>query len=94
MEQEYLDSHLSDIPKWANGKWERLGKSEIKTAIDLVRKPQQVAAKPAVKAEPCRKYQDYVSAYLQDRGICRSRDGTRVQRPRSRGLRATARSHV
>ena len=52
MEQEYLDSHLSDIPKWANGKWERLGKSEIKTAIDLVRKPQQVAAKPAVKAEP------------------------------------------
>ena len=44
MEQEYLDSHLSEIPKWANGKWERLGRSEIKTAIDLVRKPQQAPA--------------------------------------------------
>jgi hypothetical protein len=52
MEQEYLDSHLSDIPKWANGKWGRLGKDEIQSAIDLVRKPQQVTAKPAVKAEP------------------------------------------
>jgi hypothetical protein len=45
MEQGYLDSHLSDIPKWANGKWERLGKSEIQSAIDFVREPQSVAAK-------------------------------------------------
>ena len=47
-----MDSHLSDIPKWANGKWERLGKSEIQTAIDLVNKPQQAPTKeqPAATA--------------------------------------------
>ena len=52
IEQAYLDSHLSDTPKWANGKWERLGKSEIQTAIDLVNKPQQAPAKeqPAATA--------------------------------------------
>jgi hypothetical protein len=58
IEQEYLDSHLSDIPKWANGKWERLGQNEIQSAIDLVRGngqaavPATVTAKSAVKAAP------------------------------------------
>jgi hypothetical protein len=38
MEQEYLDSHLSDIPKWANGKWDRLKNDEIKSAIAKIKK--------------------------------------------------------
>jgi hypothetical protein len=37
MEQEYLDSHLSEIPKWANGKWDRLKSDEIKSAIAKVK---------------------------------------------------------
>lgn len=52
MEQGYLDSHLSDIPKWANEKWERRSDEEIESAINHVRKPQvparELAASVAV----------------------------------------------
>jgi len=52
MEQGYEDSHLSDIPKWANGKWARLRNDELDSAIAHVRKPRLAPAKddPAVKA--------------------------------------------
>jgi primase-polymerase (primpol)-like protein len=52
MEQEYLNSHLSEIPKWANGKWDRLKNDEIKSAIAKIKKTAAPSATaPAIQNE-------------------------------------------
>jgi hypothetical protein len=52
MEQEYLNSHLSEIPKWANGKWDRLKNDEIKSAIAKIKKTAASSTTaPAIQTE-------------------------------------------
>ena len=85
MEQEYLDSHLSDIPKWANGKWERLGRSEIQSAIDLVveRTTSGNCSEAWGEGRASRKYQEHFSAHFRNRTGGRTCDQPGLSRPRS-----------
>jgi hypothetical protein len=50
MEQAYLDSQLSNTPKWANWKWAERGDKEIKGAIALVRKSKSPEKDSSPKA--------------------------------------------